>query len=249
MAPIGSKPSQQTAQGRDDSRDARAAWLSRVPASDERNVLEPTGLGVTALEARYAGTPASESGDLVSVGVAAGATRLFAVALASGKPYVKIPVSATVPGAAEDGALCVNSADERAYRYFETYSAWLSDQEFWVDFGRAASVSDGEQLRQDFATVQPANVRGYIPFMDSTGDVKVTGMEGRTAGSWTGSFEVYSGATASGVTLAFSSSEEEADFGLDHNFDNTDALGCVINITSGSPTNPTVRVWYRKRWT
>lgn len=164
-------------------------------------------------------------------------------------PWSTLVRSSSVPSAAHDGAVCLNTADGMLYRYFEAYSAWLSDQLFSVDYGRAAAVTTGEQLRLAHGTVQPANVRGYKPFSDGLGDIKIIGIEGRTAGVFTGSLEIYSGTTATGVLLEFAGTEDEATFSLNHDFDNSQAMGLVINISSGTPSNPTGRVWYRKRWT
>lgn len=110
-------------------------------------------------------------------------------------------------------------------------------------YGRASSVSDGERLRDEAGSVQVSSARGWITDRSMT----CVGIEATSAASFTGSFELTEGTTATGQTVTFTASTQESDYAVDYDWDVAAFLGVRINITSGTPTNPVVTVYNRWR--
>tara|TARA_R110000803_G_scaffold43701_4_gene93027 strand:+ start:4040 stop:5929 length:1890 start_codon:yes stop_codon:yes gene_type:complete len=148
------------------------------------------------------------------------------------------------PGSPVIGDKYIDSVDEMEYKYDATRAHWFGPLEF-SDFGRNAAISGGENLRSTIDGMTPIGTRGFMVPYNCT----VVAMVCRVASgaTFTGSFEIYYGATASGVTVVFTAAAEAQDLTLDYDLGTAEALGVRVNITSGTPTNATVRVYYRRR--
>ena len=152
-------------------------------------------------------------------------------------------VALAAPPASEEARIYWDTGDLCFYYYDDARSEWLGTDLEWVDFGIATSVSDGTVLKSDFATVTPNANRGFHPPYAAT----VVRMIGATNGTFTGSMEIRHGGTNTGTTLGFTASDDESDLTVDHDLSTTLAVGARINISSGTPTNPTLRIGFRRR--
>lgn len=155
-----------------------------------------------------------------------------------------IRTGTTPPSSPAAGDVYYDTNDETLYTYDATRAHWLGPLQ-WTDFNRNSSMSDGENLRTGGDAMSSIGSRGLLmPY-----ECVVVGMrcDVNTSSAFTGSFEIYYGASATGVTVAFSSSTGEQDLTLDYDLSTAEALGVRVNITSGTPSNGVCRVYYRRK--
>jgi hypothetical protein len=155
-----------------------------------------------------------------------------------------LPDSSATPSAPASGsAFFYDTDDDEVYFYDAGRGHWMSVTTYVMRFGRSAAISDGENLRSEYAQVTVTGSKGVVPGFDMT----VVGMNARTNGAFTGSFDLYDGGTDSGEGLTFTASSQEDDYEINYDITSGRAIGCRVSISSGSPTNPGIEIHYRKR--
>ena len=154
----------------------------------------------------------------------------------------RIRASTVRPTKPVDGDIYFDTTDHELYFYDSVRGKWLSVSMEFFDSGYSGTPSTGTTLKSSFGTVQGNGSRGWIP----PHAITIVGMKGTTNNTFTGNMTVRENTTNTVAAILFSSSKESTNMTLDYDFDITKHMLVKINITSGAPTNPTCRVYYRR---
>jgi len=149
-----------------------------------------------------------------------------------------IPVLSAPP--TDGSVLYFDSVYDMLVHYDAGRAKWLGPLMTYT-FGKNTSVSSGETLKSQHGLVVPSSSRGWMTGRAMT----CVGMEASTNGAFTGSFELTEDSAGTGQALPFVAASSAQDYTIDYDWTASKHLGCQINITSGSPTNPAVTIYNR----